>query len=140
MSTHTAKIDLTYASKVDLWLLLILAAVPLALLATAILQRSALMAVPLIVVLATYALLVFPVSYRFDASALVVRSGVIRRQIPYAAIVAVRATRNPVSSPALSLDRLAIVHGAAETLISPRDRIGFVRDLSARVQHLQIQM
>jgi hypothetical protein len=71
--------------------------------------------------------------YPLGERELIARSGPFRWRIPLDAITAVRRTRNPLSSPALSLDRLAIRYGRGGViLISPRDRAAFVRALRAR--------
>lgn len=72
-------------------------------------------------------------SYTLDEGVLLVRSGPVRRRVPIADITGVTPTRNPLSSPALSLDRLRIeVRGARPVMISPADRSGFIADLEAR--------
>lgn len=63
---------------------------------------------------------------------LLVRSGPFRWRIPIADITAVTPTRSPLSSPALSLDRLRIEYGAGRAvMISPADKDGFLRALEA---------
>ncbi|RDW18030.1 hypothetical protein CWR45_10245 [Oceanobacillus chungangensis] len=50
-----------------------------------------------------------------------------------------KKTKNPLSSPALSLKRLEIVYGQYNSvLISPFDREEFIRILSKRCQHIKI--
>jgi hypothetical protein len=72
-------------------------------------------------------------SYTLTPTELLVRSGPVRWRRPIADITSITPTRNPLSSPALSLDRLRIEsrgHGAI--MISPADRAGFLADLEAR--------
>ena len=65
--------------------------------------------------------------YRVSDGECLVRSGPFRWRIPLDDIEAVRATRNPLSSPALSLDRLEIRYaGGRKIMISPLDRAGFL--------------
>ena len=72
-------------------------------------------------------------SYTLTPTDLLVRSGPFRWRRPIADITAVTPTRNPLSSPALSLDRLRIeTRGDAPLMISPADRAGFLADLEAR--------
>jgi hypothetical protein len=69
---------------------------------------------------------------RYDLSrqSLIVRSGPFRWSIPLADIKSVTPTRNPLSSPALSLDRLRIEYGQGRAImISPSDKGAFVRAL-----------
>lgn len=57
-------------------------------------------------------------------------SGPFRWRVALRDIRTVRPTRNPLSSPALSLDRLRIEYGAAKwIMVSPHDQEAFVRAL-----------
>jgi hypothetical protein len=57
-------------------------------------------------------------------------SGPFRWRVALRDIRTVRPTRNPLSSPALSLDRLRIEYGASKwVMVSPRDQDAFVRAL-----------
>ena len=84
-----------------------------------------------------FILLTYPVRYELTPSTLEVRSGALfRKQIPLSTIQTVRPTRNPLSAPAWSLDRLRVSYkmegGEGFVLISPEDKAGFVRELAAR--------
>jgi len=66
--------------------------------------------------------------YTVDRGTLIVRAGPLRWKIPLDEITAVEATKSPLSSPALSLDRLRIRYGNNRSLmISPADRAGFLK-------------
>ena len=55
-------------------------------------------------------------------------SGPFNWTIQLSDIVEITPTRNPLSSPALSLDRLKIVYGKRRfVLVSPEDKDGFVK-------------
>ena len=57
---------------------------------------------------------------------LLVVSGPFRWRIARASIDRIEPTRNPLSSPALSLDRLAVHYGRnRRVIVSPRDKAGF---------------
>ena len=78
--------------------------------------------------------------YEVTETELLVRSGPLRRTIPLASIVYVRPTMNPLSAPALSFRRIEI--GGASgmlTLVSPRDRSGFVAALAERLPALEVR-
>ncbi len=65
---------------------------------------------------------------------LVIRFGVIRSRVKLGEIREVYPARNPIASPALSLNRFAICTGDGPlkmTLISPADRDGFLAALVA---------
>ncbi len=54
-------------------------------------------------------------------------SGPFRRTISLSDITGVEPTRNPMSSPALSMDRLKVSYGKKKfVLISPEDKAGFL--------------
>lgn len=77
--------------------------------------------------------------YELRGDDLVIRSGPIRWRRSVHAIREVHPTRNPLSSPALSLDRLAIrIRGAHfPVMISPARREEFLADLLSRAPHLE---
>jgi hypothetical protein len=131
----------TFRSKIDAWLLIVLVAAS----AVAVLSAGALLAVtggggawllaiaivllgaglPLWVLLST--------RYTLTASELRVASGPFAWRVPLADIKAVTPTRNPLSSPALSLDRLRIDYAQGRWLmVSPGEKEGFLRELHAR--------
>jgi len=69
--------------------------------------------------------------YELDGRELVVRSGPFRWRIDLATIESVTPSRNPLSSPALSLDRLQIRYRKSRfILVSPAERDRFLRALS----------
>lgn len=128
-----------YRSKIDVWLIVVLAiAIVVSLLAAlavlsvrspAALAIAAFTAIigaglPLWLLLSTH--------YTLGYGQLVVRSGPFKWCIPVAEITSITPTSNPLSSPALSLDRLCIEYGPGKSLmISPRDKEQFVRDIGA---------
>lgn len=134
-----------YRSKTDTWLVaVIVASVAVAAGATAfalaeapagsawiaVLAFGATTALPLWILMATY--------YTLDAEQLAIRSGPFSWRIPLAEIHRITPTSNPLSSPALSLDRLRVEYGNGRALmISPRDKERFLRDLEGRRGALQ---
>lgn len=140
---------LVFRSKIDLWLLLVLLAaiaVPVAIIGLALPWPSLGIGARMVVglVLASSALLplwpLLSTAYRFDATSLHVRSGQFAWRIPLAEVQSVTPTRNPLSSPALSLDRLRIRFGARdEIMISPADRDRFLAELQRRAPQACIE-
>lgn len=64
--------------------------------------------------------------YIVDSDTLKVRAGPFFWNLPVSDIHSLSPTRSPLSSPALSLDRIQINYGAGKRLIvSPDDRRGF---------------
>lgn len=69
--------------------------------------------------------------YVIDGDTLVLRSAFLTWRIPIRDITAVTPTRNPLSSPALSLDRLRIDYGSGFILVSPERKEQFIEALRA---------
>ena len=78
--------------------------------------------------------------YRLTGDTLVIRCGPFRFKIPLAEIDAVTPSRDPLSSPACSLDRLLIQyrHASRRLLVSPHDKTGFLEALVERCPHLSL--
>ncbi len=128
----------TFKSKVDAWLVIVLAVstvVLIAGLAATLYSRPDPLAV--VVMLAATLLFLLLVGsillrtyYRVDAGMLTIVSGPLRRSVAIDQITSVERTRNPLSSPALSLDRLRIRYGDNKSvMISPADRDRFLKAL-----------
>jgi hypothetical protein len=139
---HAPRMDpITFRSKVDGWLagvLLISALASLMAVAIVGVVESPLLALaisPLLLLSVGLPLWVLRATeYRVDASDLHVRSGPFSWHVPLSEIRAVTPTRNPLSSPALSLDRLRIDYGrAGSIMVSPADKESFVAELRKRV-------
>lgn len=132
-----------YPSKIDTWLLgllLVIPAVEIAVVITSAISRvwpaTAIGLIAFLFIVCLYALCVWPMRYGIGAEFLVIRFGLCRSRVRIADIREVYRTSNPLSSPALSLDRLWIQHGDRwyhAVMISPRDQPGFLADLAARV-------
>ncbi|MDQ3834865.1 MAG: PH domain-containing protein [Actinomycetota bacterium] len=88
-------------------------------------------------------LLTYPLYYEITSSRLIVRSGIMRSNIPLSSIEEVRPTRNPLSAPAWSLDRLRIDYKkdgrVGFMLVSPEDKTQFMRDLAETVPDLEMR-
>lgn len=131
-----------YPSKVDWWLVPLLALPPFAGLAVttqALLQKNwpeTLIGLGVLAfVILLYAVVIFPIRYGIDREALIVRAGLFRKEIPLNTIQRVYPTMNPLSSPALSLHRLCIEFGPKfyeRVLISPKERKLFLEDLAQK--------
>ena len=129
---------LVFESRRDPWVVLLLGGAALVdLVAAAYVLRVDLplapKAVALFVLLVSAVLVVWILRgtrYLVDGNNLTAWCGPFRWQIPLSGITAVEPTRTPVSSPALSLDRLRIRHGNGKSLVvSPADRERFCQAL-----------
>ena len=75
----------------------------------------------------------YATDYTVEGDSLLVRASLFRWRIPLAAIESIEPTRNPLSSPACSLDRLLIRHGGGRrVMVSPADKEGFLRAMAQR--------
>ena len=131
--------ELTFNSKIDLWLLvLVLTAVAGCLWGVAkIYDADQALLWPLALLLAAGILLpvwaLVSLRYFLSDDALRVRCGPFRWRIPIREIKSVTPTNDAKSSPAMSLDRLLIEYGDGNRLmISPEPREEFLRQLEHR--------
>lgn len=132
-----------YPSKVDPWimaLLIFLPAVEISVVVASVISRAwpaALVGlIALLFVGCLYGLCVWPMRYGIGEELLIVRFGICRSRVRIADIREVYRTSNPLSSPALSLDRLWIQYGSRwyqAVMVSPREQEAFIADLAARV-------
>jgi hypothetical protein len=130
-----------YKSKIDWWLAPLLMIPPIATLgitAAAFWRGNgseiAVGCGAMLWVLIVYVGVVFPMRYGIGDGRLTIRFGLCRQRIPLAEIRAVYPTRNPLSSPALSLDRLRVRFGEGffkSVMISPAEREEFLRHLAS---------
>ncbi len=131
-----------YRSKVDWWLALVLCAPPVAAIAVCagMVFDGKFSELPwaigtILGVFGIYFGLIFPMQYGLNDAHLLLRFGICRQRIPLVDISEVHPTRNPLSSPALSLDRLHVQFGKGffkAVMISPADRNAFLEDLATR--------
>ena len=77
--------------------------------------------------------------YVVGETTLTARCMTMTRRVPLQSITALRATRNPISAPALSLDRIEIVHADGTLLISPADKVGFVQTILGRAPTIMVE-
>ena len=125
-----------FESKRDLWIVTLIRGVPLVVLGAlgyAWYQSHHDLSGPvagavilLVAELFVFELLFRTTYYQIEGDTLVIRSGLIRWRVPIREITSVTPTRNAMSSPALSLDRLRIDYGHKSILISPENRERFV--------------
>jgi hypothetical protein len=136
--------DKLYRSKIDWWVGVILAGAIVAMLGTGVAllvapppDASQVKWIALLTVLfaAFTASLPFSTSDTITSTDLLVRAAFFRWRVPLDQIIEVYPTHNPLSSPALSLDRLRIncKRPSGKTwwvMISPKDKEQFLDDLA----------
>lgn len=121
----------TYQSKTDTWLVVFIAAV---LGVEGIIMIVNQLWGGLAIILAVGGLITYvfsSISYCIDGNQLVVHSGFFfKTTIQIDQIKKIAETNNPLSSPAASLDRIAIYYNTrGSVMISPKDKIGFIHQL-----------
>ncbi|MHB8974902.1 MAG: PH domain-containing protein [Pirellulaceae bacterium] len=136
--------DKVYRSKIDWWLGLVISVGVLAILfsSAALLVNppqddvpAIWIALAMLLMAAFMVWILFSVRYTITTTDLLVRAAFIRWRVPLDQIIEVFPTHNPLSSPALSLDRLRINynHPSGKTwwvMISPKEKEQFLHDLA----------
>ena len=125
-----------FKSKVDRWILvlILMAIIGQVVAITAAVNEAgepAMITSLILVMIGVVALMVWLLlgtHYTVDRGTIRIVSGPFRWKVPIDEITSVSATRNPLSSPALSLDRLSIRYGKRRRImISPADKAGFLK-------------
>jgi hypothetical protein len=134
-------VDSAYRSKLDIWLVIVLVGLPIVALEFLIdgmgLSDRAINVLALLIVVIVLGMvfwLFLTTRYTLTDEYLLIRCGPFSWAIAFDEITHIEPTRNPYSSPALSLDRLAIRYGGGELLISPADKERFMIDLKKRLK------
>jgi len=128
-----------YRSKIDAWLVAVLALAMAVSLFVTFMIFSTGSPVAWLVAAVTAGIgvglplwLLLSTRYTLEPRRLVVQSGPFKWRIAVADITSITPSSNPLSSPALSLDRLRIDYGRSSSLmISPRNKDQFVREIEA---------
>lgn len=119
----------TFRSKIDWWLAIPFAIAFGGMLLSAyvsVMLGSWLMLLLPLACLAFFSWIIFGTFYHIEDDNLLVRSGPFRWRIAIKDIRRIIPTHNPLSSPALSLDRLRIEYGNGRSImVSPADKEGF---------------
>jgi len=133
----------TFRSKIDWWIVALASpgfvVVPVVIAIVAMhrpLPQQAVVAIVILLLVLLALLSTFTSTYyRIEGDELLIRSGLFRWRVPIEAIESIEPTRDPWSSPALSLDRLRIHYrkngGGSDILISPDDKEGFIAAVRA---------
>lgn len=115
-----------YKSKVDWWLIAVILIAFGYPIVDGILSKEYVLSAVFIVLLVLFYFLAKSIQYKIDGENLIIW----RTKIPIQSIHKVYRTRMPLSSPALSLDRIGIVYNKYdEIFISPKEREEFIKEL-----------
>lgn len=123
-----------YPSKVDFWLIALLAGLTMMIGLTAWQSGSTWGFVILIAWLASLAITMVPCYYILCDDHLFIRGGVWKWRIPYKDIQSVKPSQSILAGPALSFQRVEIRSEQFGTiLVSPTDRDQFMKDVLQRM-------
>lgn len=115
-----------YKSKVDWWLIAVILIAFGYPIVDGILSKEYVLSAVFIALLVLFYFLAKNIQYKIDGENLIIW----RTKIPIQSIHKVYRTRMPLSSPALSLDRIGIVYNKYdEIFISPKEREEFIKEL-----------
>ena len=129
----------SFRSKVDAWLIAVIAAAVLFTAAQGFLlwetspEGSVISLSVAALVGAIFIAVGVPCRYTLESDYLHIRSGFIQQRIPYKDITGVEPSRNPLSAPALSLQRVKVSYKGWFQLVSPLERDRFIQLLEERV-------
>ncbi|MEX0360753.1 MAG: PH domain-containing protein [Allomuricauda sp.] len=85
--------------------------------------------------------LFFSISYVITGKELLINYGAFyQKKIIVGSITRIKETRNPLSSPAASLDRLEISYDSGFILVSPKNKKGFIDHIKSLVPEVSIEM
>ncbi|MFY9620774.1 MAG: PH domain-containing protein [Pyrinomonadaceae bacterium] len=137
-----------YQTRVDTWIVVLLTgavALPIAIAAVSYVRMGTTPAVWLPLLIAALIIVIIlivavPTHYEVTMDRLLVRSGLLRWEVPLAEIESVTPTSNPLSSPAWSLERLEVKWKGAGSpqslMISPQRTDEFLREVANRERTL----
>lgn len=115
-----------YKSKIDWWLIILILVVFGYPIVDGILSKDYVLSLVFGLILIVFFFLSKTIQYKIDGENLVIW----KTKIDIKTIRKVYRTNNPLSSPALSLDRIAIVYNKFdEVLLSPKEREEFINEL-----------
>ena len=115
-----------YKSKIDWWLILLIVGVFGYPIVDGILSKEYTLSIVFSILLVLFYFLAKSIQYKIDGENLIIW----RTKIPIQTIHKVYRTRMPLSSPALSLDRIGVVYNKYdEIFISPKEREEFIKEL-----------
>ncbi len=137
-----------FTSKVDFWIAFVLCLVLLAMISIPLWEwiqgdkrsrkKSILLALILTPFIALIVIPVFGIKYTLTDSQLQVDNGFSTEYIELADISHITPTRNALSAPALSLDRIEIRYKDDRVLISPKHKSHFYQEIKVRNPNIVI--
>ena len=129
-----------YLSKVDWWLIAIIAG---SVILTVVLgismynqtkTGSFICFVTALFTAGVFLLLAVPCKYTLTEDRVLIQSGILKQEALYSQITGVKKSNNPLSAPALSLQRVEITMKNGFKLVSPKNREQFIQELTSRLK------
>lgn len=122
---------MVFKSKVDIWMAIIFIFVPISMIYGVITEPSAVLLLVTGVIIVLLCILFFGTKYVIEKDELIVYGGIYKKRIPIKQIRSLRPTKNPLSAPAMSIDRIEITFDPhiQVILVSPKERELFVKKL-----------
>jgi len=115
-----------YKSKIDWWLIIVIGVLFCYPIVEGIITKEYLMSLTFFGLISLIFLLFKSIQYKIEGQFLIIW----RTKIDILKIKKIYSTNNPLSSPALSLDRIAVTYNKFdEVLISPKNRAEFIAEL-----------
>ena len=121
-----------FKSKIDWWMAVIFLAVPISMIYGVITEPDAILMLVTTLVIVLLVTLFFGTKYIIEDGELIVYGGIYKKRIPIEEIRSLRPSKNPLSAPAMSIDRIEITYNKTYSeviLVSPKDKEGFVKRL-----------
>ena len=122
---------MVFKSKVDIWMAIIFIVVPMSMIYGVITEPSAILLLITALIIVLLCILFFGTKYVIEEDELIVYGGLYKKRIQIKQIRSLRPSKNPLSAPAMSIDRIEITFDPhiQVVLVSPKDKELFVKKL-----------
>lgn len=122
---------MVFKSKVDIWMAIIFIVVPMSMIYGVITEPSAILLLITALIIVLLCILFFGTRYVIEEDELIVYGGLYKKRIQIKQIRSLRPSKNPLSAPAMSIDRIEITFDPhiQVVLVSPKDKELFVKKL-----------
>lgn len=122
---------MVFKSKIDIWIGAIFFLLPIVMIYAAISERDVVTIIITVLIIIMLALIFFGTKYVIDGEELIIYGGIYKKKIAINQITSLRSTKNPLSAPAMSLDRVEITYNPHMqlALVSPKDKETFIKKL-----------
>ncbi|MGX9930199.1 PH domain-containing protein [Virgibacillus salarius] len=128
-----------FPSKKDNWLALIIWGVTLLMGWQMITYKSLVSYIIGLLIICLLLWLWFGTGYKIEEGLIKIKSGPFRSTVKINEIKRLNATKNPLAGPALSIDRIEIIHRKYDiSIVSPKNVAEFIRVLLTENQYIQV--